>query len=133
MKIVAAVFNIFHLLPPAAEGFKERLINTCLELEGELRRTCYSPFRVPLYKYLNRYPNEVWLFFLGLIEDQKYGRFLAQVLKHRTSGALRNVVVNNVQALIMNCGDMGAENKENRYTAYVTSLEQKPGWRKRNI
>ena len=122
MKIVAAVFNIFHLLPPAAEGFKERLINTCLELEGELRRTCYSPFRVPLYKYLNRYPNEVWLFFLGLIEDQKYGRFLAQVLRHRNSGALRSVVVSNVQALIMNCGDMGAENKENRYTAVINAV-----------
>jgi transformation/transcription domain-associated protein len=25
MKIIAAVFNIFHLLPPAAEHFKERL------------------------------------------------------------------------------------------------------------
>jgi transformation/transcription domain-associated protein len=122
MKIVAAVFNIFHLLPPAAEGFKERLINTCLELEAELRRTCYSPFRVPLYKYLNRYPNEVWLFFLGLIEEQKYGRFLAQVLRHRNSGPLRNVVVSNVQALIMNCGDMGAENKENRYTAVINAV-----------
>jgi transformation/transcription domain-associated protein len=122
MKIIAAVFNIFHLLPPAAEGFKERLVNTCLDLEHDLRRTCYSPFRVPLYKYLNRYPNEVWNWFLALIEDQKYGRFLAQVLAHRNSAPLRNVVVANVQALIMACGDMGQQDKESRYAAVINAI-----------
>ncbi|KAH9209380.1 hypothetical protein DL95DRAFT_526909 [Leptodontidium sp. 2 PMI_412] len=122
MKIIAAVFNIFHLLPPAAEQFKERLIETVLDLEEKLRRTRYSPFRAPLYKYLNRYPREVWMMLLGKIEDQKYGRFLAQVLEHPESGPLREVVVNGVESLIKNCGDMGAENKETRYTAVINAI-----------
>ncbi|KAK0123777.1 hypothetical protein ONS95_008778 [Cadophora gregata] len=122
MKIIAAVFNIFHLLPPAAEQFKERLIETVLDLEEKLRRTRYSPFRVPLYKYLNRYPREVWMMLLGKIEDQKYGRFLAQVLEHPESGPLREVVVNGVESLIKNCGDMGAENKETRYAAVINAI-----------
>jgi transformation/transcription domain-associated protein len=122
MKIIAAVFNIFHLLPPAAEGFKERLVNTCLSLEEDLRRTRHSPFRVPLYKYLNRYPNEVWEWLLKLIEDQKYGRFLAQVLKHPSSTPLRTVVVANVHSLIANCGDLGVENKESRYAAIINAI-----------
>ncbi|RQM08647.1 hypothetical protein DH86_00000368 [Scytalidium sp. 3C] len=122
MKIIAAVFNIFHLLPPAAESFKERLIDTVLGLEESLRRTRYSPFRAPLYKYLNRYPKEVWLFLLGKIEEQKYGRFLAQVLEHSGSGPLREVVFNNVESLIKSCGDLGAENKESRYAAVINSI-----------
>ncbi|RDL36361.1 uncharacterized protein BP5553_05713 [Venustampulla echinocandica] len=122
VKIIAAVFNIFHLLPPAAEQFKERLIDTVLDLEDKLRRTRNSPFRAPLYEYLNRYPKEVWLLLLSKIEDQKYGRFLAQVLEHPDSGALRDVVVNNVESLIKYCGDMGAENKESRYTAVINAV-----------
>ncbi|KAH8758668.1 hypothetical protein BGZ57DRAFT_622732 [Hyaloscypha finlandica] len=122
MKIIAAVFNIFHLLPPAAEHFKERLVDTVLDLEEKLRRTRYSPFRAPLYKYLNRYPKEVWLLLLGKIEEQKYGRFLAQVLEHPDSASLRQVVVNDVESLIKNCGDMGAENKETRYAAVINAI-----------
>ncbi|KUJ06740.1 uncharacterized protein LY89DRAFT_790380 [Mollisia scopiformis] len=122
MKIIAAVFNIFHLLPSAAEHFKERLIDTVLDLEEKLRRTRYSPFRAPLYKFLNRYPNEVWLFLLGKIEDQKYGRFLAQVLEDPESGPLRKVVMNGVEHMIKACGDMGAENKETRYAAVINAI-----------
>ncbi|KFY73637.1 hypothetical protein V499_06289 [Pseudogymnoascus sp. VKM F-103] len=122
MKIIAAVFNIFHLLPPAAEHFKERLVETVLDLEDKLRRTRYSPFRAPLYKYLNRYPNEVWMMLLGKIEEQKYGRFLAQLLEDPDSAPLRSVVVNSVDMLIKNCGDMGAENKETRYAAVINAI-----------
>lgn len=122
MKIIASVFNIFHLLPPAAEQFKERLIETALDLEEKLRRTRSSPFRAPLYKYLNRYPKEVWLLLLGKIEEQKYGRFLAQVLEHEDSKPLRKVVVDNVESLIKSCGDLGAENKETRYAAVINAI-----------
>ncbi|KAM3082938.1 transcription-associated protein 1 [Clarireedia jacksonii] len=122
MKIISAVFNVFHLLPPAAEQFKERLIETILDLEDKLRRTRYSPFRQPLYKYLNRYAKEIWPLFLSKIEDQKYGRFLAQVLQHPDSQPLREVVVRSVESLIKSCGDMGAENRETRYAAVINAI-----------
>ncbi|KAH8591080.1 hypothetical protein B0O99DRAFT_551034 [Bisporella sp. PMI_857] len=122
MKIIAAVFNIFHLLPPAAEQFKERLIDTALDLEEKLRRTRYSPFRSPLYNYLNKYPDQVWLFLLGKMEDQKYGRFLAQVLEHPESKPLRAVVAKNVESLIKSCGDMGDPNKETRYASVINAI-----------
>ncbi|KAI9744282.1 MAG: hypothetical protein M1818_002434 [Claussenomyces sp. TS43310] len=122
MKIFAAVFNIFHLLPPPAEQFKERLIDTVLDLEEKLRRTRYSPFREPLYKYLNKYPNEVWNVLLGKVEDQKYGRFLAQVLEDPSSGPLRDVAVSHVESLIKSSSDMGQENREFRYTAVINAI-----------
>jgi hypothetical protein len=58
MNIVAAIFNILHLLPPAATPFIELLVNKVLNLEVRLRRTSHSPFGKPLVKDLNRYPKE---------------------------------------------------------------------------
>ena len=122
MKVIAAVFNIFHLLPPAAEQFKERLIDTVLDLEDKLRRTRHSPFRAPLYNYLNKYPDQVWLLLLGKIEEQKYGRFLAQVLEDPESKPLREIVSKNVESIIKTCGNMGDPDKDSRYAAVVNSI-----------
>ncbi|KAI1870649.1 uncharacterized protein JN550_005192 [Neoarthrinium moseri] len=122
MKVIAAVFNIFHLLPPAAEQFKERLIDTVLDLEEKLRRTQYSPFRPPLYKYLNRYPQDVWNFLLGRLEDIKYGRFLAQVLTHPDSRPLRDHAAANVEALINACTAIVDANKDTRFVTVVNTV-----------
>lgn len=122
MKVISAVFNIFHLLPPAAEHFKERLIDSVLNLEENLRRTRNSPFREPLYKYLNKYPGEVWNYLLTKIDDQRYGRFLAQVLIDPKSNALRAVAVANVEQLIRSSGDMGQENREMRYASIINAI-----------
>ncbi|KAI1391135.1 uncharacterized protein F4822DRAFT_175206 [Hypoxylon trugodes] len=122
MKVVAAVFNIFYLLPPAAEQFKERLIDTCLELEDKLRRTHHSPFRAPLYKYLNRYPAESWGFLLSKLEDLKYGRFLAQVLLHPESKPLREHAAANIDGLISFCTQVVNATKETRFVAVVNTI-----------
>ncbi|KAF6808402.1 histone acetylase complex subunit [Colletotrichum sojae] len=122
MKIVAAVFNIFHLLPPQAEGFKQRLIDLALELEDKLRRTHESPFRAPLYKFINRYPNEVWNYLLPKLEDLKYGRFLAQAIRHPDSGPLRETASNGVQALIDFCSSTISQNKDTKFAAVINAI-----------
>ncbi|KAI0810751.1 FAT domain-containing protein [Xylaria sp. FL0064] len=121
MKVIAAVFNIFHLLPPAAEQFKERLIDTCLELEDKLRRTHYSPFRPPLYKFLNRYPAEVWAFLSGKLEDMKYGRFLAQVLSHPESKPLRDHATASLQPLMAACNQIWNSPKDSKFVAAINT------------
>jgi transformation/transcription domain-associated protein len=120
MKVIAAVFNIFHLLPSAAESFKERLIDLVLDLEEKLRRTQQSPFRDPLYKYLNRYPKEIWAYLLTKIDDLKYGRFLAQVLRHPDSGPLRDAAANGVDALVKACTDVTAQNA--KFVAVINAI-----------
>ncbi|KAI1284590.1 FAT domain-containing protein [Xylaria sp. FL0933] len=122
MKVIAAVFNIFHLLPPAAEQFKERLIDTCLELEDKLRRTHYSPFRPPLYKFLNRYPAEVWGFLSGKLEDIKYGRFLAQVLSHPESKPLRDHATASLQPLMSTCNQIWNSPKDSKFVAAINTI-----------
>ncbi|KAI0119620.1 hypothetical protein F4814DRAFT_249005 [Daldinia grandis] len=140
MKVVAAVFNIFHLLPPAAEQFKERLIDTCLDLEEKLRRTHHSSFRAPLYKYLNRYPAEVWNLLVSKLEDLKYGRFLAQVLLDPESKPLREYAAANIDGLISACAQVVNAGKDAKFIAVVNtinvleSLSQHPttrGWLER--
>ena len=135
MKVIAAVFEIFHLLPEQAEQFKERLIDTVLDLEDKLRRTHQSPFREPLYMYLNKYPGQIWTLLTGRIEQLRYGRFLTQVLSHPHSKALREQAATNMDSLIATVAQMAAENKVGRFAASINiinvvhSLCQYPGTR----
>ena len=99
MKIVAAILNIFHLLPPAATQFMADLVNGVLDLESKLRRTISSPFRHPLVLYLNKYPSESLTFFKDKIQDEKYGRFFAQILDDPLSEPLRDAVRGDAEAL----------------------------------
>ncbi|RVX66256.1 hypothetical protein B0A52_10183 [Exophiala mesophila] len=100
MKIVTAIFNIFHLLPPAATSFMADLVNGVLDLESKLRRTVASPFRHPLALYLDKYPKETWAFFQPLMQEEKYGRFFGQILASDHSNAIREVVMGDIETLI---------------------------------
>jgi transformation/transcription domain-associated protein len=101
MKIVTAIFNIFHLLPPAAITFLKPIVEKVIELETALRRTHYSPFREPLIKYLSMYPRETWGHFGPLMGDQMQGRFFAQLLENPASESLREVVMNDPSGFLI--------------------------------
>lgn len=101
VKLVASILNIFHLLPAAATTFMEKLITKVIELESKLRRTHFSPFREPINKYLNKYPQETWDHFQKtLFLDRTMGRFFAQIIGHEVSKPLRAIAVANVARLI---------------------------------
>ncbi|KAK4082839.1 uncharacterized protein Triagg1_1729 [Trichoderma aggressivum f. europaeum] len=122
MKVITAILNIFHLLPAPAEAFKDRLIDCFLGLEERLRRTHQSPFRLPMFLYLNRYPKEVWAYLLGKLDDLKYGRLLAQVLLHPDSTPLRETAVENLEGLIAKCNEIVGQNNEKKYVAIVNTI-----------
>ncbi|KAK3900673.1 hypothetical protein C8A05DRAFT_17041 [Staphylotrichum tortipilum] len=122
LKVIAAVFNTFHLLPEAAKQFKERVIDNVLDLEEKLRRTHHSPFRQPVYKYLNKYPSDVWAFTLGKLEELKYGRFLSQVLRDQDSQVLRDYGAANVEFIIKTCNTIITGGKETRFTAIINTI-----------
>jgi transformation/transcription domain-associated protein len=100
MKIVTGIFNIFHLLPPAAATFLKQIIEKVIELETALRRTHYSPFREPLIKYLCMYPKEAWEYFAPNLKEQTQGRFFAQLLENEASGVLRKQVMDDVPGFL---------------------------------
>ena len=122
MKVISAILNIFHLLPAPAEAFKDRLIDCFLSLEDKLRRTIQSPFRLPMYRYMNRYPKEIWTFLLGKLDELKYGRLLAQVLAHPDSGPLREAAAENLGGLIARCSELGDQASEKKFIALVNAI-----------
>lgn len=135
MTIVAAIFNIFHLLPPAATSFMEHLVYKVLDLETKLRRTSHSPFRKPLVKYLNRYPKESLAFFLARFQDEQFGRFFGQILADPESEALRNAVVADTEGFMSNAFGQEAEDGKNTaaingiYVAHsICSYSSTKGW-----
>ncbi|KAG8529873.1 uncharacterized protein KY384_005354 [Bacidia gigantensis] len=100
MKVVIAILNVFHLLPPTATMFMRELVDRVLELEQNLRRTLASPLREPLLKYINRYPSESWEFFRDKLGDMKYGRFLSQILSSPWCEPLREEIRSKIQDLL---------------------------------
>ncbi|BDA47386.1 probable transcription-associated protein 1 [Coccomyxa sp. Obi] len=75
--IAAAILDLFHLLPPPAVKFLETgerpgLVVLMIELEGALAQMpsnteptkMWSPYREPLAKFLNKYPEEAVAYFL---------------------------------------------------------------------
>lgn len=100
MKIVTGIFNVFHLLPPAASIFLKQIIEKVIELEIGLRRTHYSPFREPLIKYLCMYPKEAWDYFAPNLKVQTQGRFFAQLLENEASAILRKQVMEDVPGFL---------------------------------
>lgn len=112
MKIVTGIFNIFHLLPPAASTFLKQMIEKVIELETALRRTHYSPFREPLIKYLCMYPKEAWDYFMPKLKDQTQGRFFAQLLGNEASAVLRKQVMEDVPGFLAAMNPEGTDKEK---------------------
>ncbi|KAG9715582.1 hypothetical protein KCU59_g19769, partial [Aureobasidium melanogenum] len=93
MRVVTAIFGVFHLLPAAAVQFLPTLVERVLELERSLRRTHFSPFREPLIKYLNHYSKEALEHFSANLKDEAKGRFFAQILSDKAAAPLRTAVM----------------------------------------
>ena len=101
IKMVAAIFNIFSLLPDAAKDFMGNIMSRTIELEQQLRRTHFSPLRAPLVRYLNRFAQEAWdELYDEQIQDQNKGRFFAQLLADKKSESLRDCLQKDAKRFI---------------------------------
>ncbi|KAG8628559.1 hypothetical protein KVT40_004432 [Elsinoe batatas] len=113
IKIVIAIFSVFHLLPSAAVQFLPTLVERVISLEKSLRRTCTSPFRDPLIKYLNTYSKEAWDYFSANAADPNKGRLWAQILADPESAPLRKQFVEAENLVeLMNAGSNEAEQEQ---------------------
>lgn len=77
--LVAAMIELFHLLPPAAGKFLDELVTLTIELEGALPQgqiysEINSPYRFPLTKFLNRYAADSAEYFLARLDQPKFFR-----------------------------------------------------------
>jgi len=123
IKIIAAILNIFHLLPAAAVGFMSGLVTIVLDLEEKLRRTQHSPVRLPLLRFINRYPGETWKHVQPKLGEMKYGRLFAQLLNDESSKPLRDVVQEDIPGLLAHFIDpKKMPDAEKMYVAIINTI-----------
>jgi transformation/transcription domain-associated protein len=100
IKIASAIIEIFHLLPQAASKFLDNLVTVTIQLEAQLPREISSPYRVPLIKFLNRYPVESVEYFLSKLAQPSFSKLFRFILKEEIAGPLRDELARNPQRLI---------------------------------
>ncbi|KAK9678784.1 hypothetical protein RND81_11G233100 [Saponaria officinalis] len=104
-KIAAAIIELFHLLPSAAGKFLDELVSLTIDLEGALPPGQFyseinSPYRLPLTKFLNRYPIAAVDYFLARLCEPKYFRRFMYIIKSDAGQPLREELAKSPQKII---------------------------------
>lgn len=112
LEIMAAIINIFHLLPhPAAECFLDPVIKLVVDVERHLKKIKTTIFTAPLAKYLQLYPVEATTFFFGRLTDERYVQTFRSVLASEHAPAIRAHITTSASELFSPCfasdGDLG--------------------------
>lgn len=100
VQIVMAIFNIFHLLPAKAYTFMEEIINTLQYLEGHLDRHQNSPFRTPVLKFLNRFPENCLDYYIAHFKNRKLGNMLAYFAGAENGPKIREVAIQKMSGIL---------------------------------
>ncbi|ONH65284.1 Transcription-associated protein 1 [Cyberlindnera fabianii] len=96
VKVMVAILNIFHLLPDKAFGFMDEMIQTLSYIEEHLRRCQGSPLRAPIAKFLNRFPNETYEYFLKHFASRDMGTKLAYFVALPDCEKMRQTIQQNI-------------------------------------
>ncbi|SGY18766.1 BQ5605_C014g07468 [Microbotryum silenes-dioicae] len=112
LEIMAAIINIFHLLPhPAANIFIEALVTLVADAERQLKKLKTSVFTVPLTKYLRLYPGEAVQFFFTRLADARFVTTFRAVIASELSEPIRDQITLGVNQLFISSfeseGDVG--------------------------
>ncbi|KAJ2355840.1 transcription-associated protein 1, partial [Coemansia sp. RSA 2618] len=100
IKILVAILQVFHLLPPSASILLDDLVSSVVNLEVHLCRRESSPFRQALFKFLNRYPTESVVYFTERIESAHYARIFCHAISSPECGPLREALVAQTPLLV---------------------------------
>ncbi|KAK9457474.1 hypothetical protein V1511DRAFT_170812 [Dipodascopsis uninucleata] len=100
IKIIAAIMNVYHLLPAEASRFMDGLVTTVIYLEENLRRYYDSPFRPALAKFTARYPKETIDYFIPKLADRRFGRLFVYLVKSENNTELRELTIRMVRTLL---------------------------------
>ncbi|KAJ8545743.1 hypothetical protein K7X08_018326 [Anisodus acutangulus] len=104
-KIAAAIIELFHLLPSAAGKFLDELVTLTIDLEvalppGQFYSEINSPYRLPLTKFLNRYPTVAVDYFLARLCLPKYFRRFMYIIRSDAGQPLREELAKSPEKII---------------------------------
>lgn len=102
--IAASAVGIFSLLPHASQ-FTELIVKTCIKLEAALpafkNLEVSSPFRIPLARFLDKYPQEAAAFFFPRLRTPIYSDLFHDIVKLDQSKGLRAFLGNRSSSLML--------------------------------
>jgi FAT domain len=103
-RVAAAIVNIFSMLPHAS-NFVEPLVKTCIKLENTLpvfkTRLTESPYRKPLARYLNKYPQHATNFFFQRLKTPIYSELFLALIQLEESAPLRIFLSNKPSSVMI--------------------------------
>ncbi|KAK2974573.1 hypothetical protein RJ640_016914 [Escallonia rubra] len=104
-KIAAAIIDLFHLLPSAAGKFLDELVTLTIDLEvalpaGQFYSEINSPYRLPLTKFLNRYPPVAVDYFLSRLCQPKYFRRFMYIIRSDAGQPLREELAKSPEKIL---------------------------------
>jgi len=120
--LAARIIDLFHLLPPAASRFLDRLIAIVLSFEDEMGPAdtgaghhglqsrwagSMSPYRAPLLRYLEKHANLAIGYFLERIRFANYALLFQSLLRAHNAENLRRELANDVSRFIAATFDRG--------------------------
>lgn len=100
LNIIAAILNVFYLLPGAANLFLTETLDTIISIESTIHRSESSPLRNPIVPYLVRYKNDTIRYFLYQRPDLKTARILIDFISIDKSGILYETLLDNLPSFI---------------------------------
>jgi transformation/transcription domain-associated protein len=102
--VAAAIVEVCWLLPQASK-FVEPIVVTCLKLEGVLSdfkmRQTQSPFREPLARFLNKYPQPTIDFFFQRPKLPLYSELFQSILDRPESLPIREYLCQKQSSLML--------------------------------
>ncbi|BGP26145.1 transcription-associated protein 1 [Rhodotorula toruloides] len=106
LEVMAAIVNIFHLLPhPAAGMYLEDVVEMVVSVERLLKKLKTSIFTVPLAKFLALHPEKTTIFFFGRLSEERYVPTFRAVIAAEQSQPIRDYISDHVQDLFSPCFD----------------------------
>lgn len=84
-----ALLGVFQSLPAAAHVYIPEIMQVLSYVETQLRRVQVSPFREPVAKYLERFPQETFSYFQSQIANPRLGRIFCDLVAIPSSENLR--------------------------------------------
>lgn len=112
LEIMAAIINIFHLLPhPAAGAFLDDVVKQVVDVERLLKKIKGSIFTKPLTLYLALYPIEATNYFFARLGDERFVVTFRSVIASEHAGPVRDHITAKAAELFAPCfatdGDLG--------------------------
>lgn len=145
-RVGAAILELFHLLPPKASKFLDKIVPIVIKLESvasvaspgsahlglkSAKAASTSPYREPLLKYCNKHASSSATYFLTKLEDCVVRQIFFVMIRAPESEALRKELMGNPKRLVVpqNLSSEGTGKRSLHIITLMNILSQhQPEW-----